>query len=264
MPRHRFAFVALACAAACGGRIAAIDGGSSVAPDDGGPSDATDATTADAGAPEAAPPPCNADAAFDAALCTPPADDTLVADPPVITAAAGGYGTATFVAKGPWASAPELFLHYTETTLPVQTVTQVQSYGSPQSIVFLLQPGTVGVEGTLTVEARVGNIERFAQVTVKVTDCLPWPASTVCSTSRNCGFEGDGCGGLLSCGTCAGATPYCFLGVCQATMPTYCPSSEGLGPNGCEPCAQTRTCRTCTTGRCLGIEDVCTCLPYVP
>jgi hypothetical protein len=253
--------VALAPAGACGGRIASYDAGAGEA---GGLEDAGDATSdvASGGGDADATVACSYDASEDV-LCTPPADDLLEATPPSITVAAGSFGFATFTATGPWAQDPTFYIRYESSTLSLLNYPEVNTYGSPQTILFQVPAASVGQQGTFTVSGNAGNIERKATVSVSVTSCKPWPPSTVCAPSQNCGFEGDGCGGLLSCGTCGGQSPYCFLGVCQSTQPQYCPSGQGLGPGGsCIPCSSTKTCHECSPGGyCVGIQDQCICEP---
>lgn len=248
-------------AVACGGRLAPIDGGALAdsgldATDAMSSADRTDTTDAADGQE---PVPCDYDAS-DEVLCVPPAADQLVADPPSVSFPGGSYGTATFVAKGPWASDPTLTMYYLSSTLPVLNLPEVYTYGSPQTITILIDPKAAGQQGTLTMVARAGNVERTGQVTIDVTNCVPWPPSMVCG-GENCGFQGDGCGGLLSCGMCPAQAPYCYLRKCVANMPTYCPTGQGLGMGGqCVPCAMTRTCLECPAGvQCVGIQDVCIC-----
>ena len=260
----RMAAVVLVCAfaSACGGRLARVDGGDS-APDgaglvdggDGGDDESTSADGNDASAPVE---PCSYDAAVDGPLCTPPPDDLLYASPAVVSVAAGSYGAVTFIASGPWASDPTMFMWFAGSTLQLETNPEVQSYGSPQTLIFLVPSTAAGQTFTITVAGHAGNIQRISEVTVNVTSCVPWPASKVCA-GYECGFEPDNCGGLVSCGTCSGSKPYCFLRQCQAAMPTYCPFGDGYGgPGVCIPCGETMTCRLCT-GVCLGIQDVCIC-----
>jgi hypothetical protein len=251
--------VAIATAGACGGKLAPVDAGVADAQSD----DAGDATAdAEADGNDADGQfVCSYDASEDDP-CTPPANDLLAATPPSITAAAGSFGFAIFTATGPWASDPTFFIQYRSTTLPILNFHEVYTYGSPQTILFELPAGSAGQQGTLTVSGHAGNIERRATVSVTVTSCKPWDPSFVCAPNEDCGYQGDGCGGLLSCGTCGVALPYCFLGTCQSTQPTYCPAGEGLGFGGqCMPCSGTKTCRECVGGYCTGIEDLCICSP---
>jgi hypothetical protein len=221
------------------------------------------ATVADSGAEEAPALPCDYDASgdYDAALCTPPAADVFYADPPVVSVAAGSYGLATFVAAGPWTNDPHIFMRYEGSTLPLRNVVYATSYGTPQSVPFLVSDSAAGQQGTLTMSAHAGNIERIAQVTVNITSCVPDPK--YCD-GNECGFEGDGCGGLQSCGTCGGSTPYCHVFQCGSTPVAECPPGygydiEGNRPNTCIPCAETKSCKTCKGGYCDALNSVCYC-----
>ena len=252
--------VVCALATACGGRLAPVDGGGLSG--DGAPvGDAGDesvfADASDAADASDTTEPCSYDAS-DERLCAPPPDDLLYPTPPVVSVAAGSYGSATFVASGPWSTDPNMYMWVTGYTLQLDTYPQVESYGTPQTVTFLVPQAYAGQSFTMFVAGHAGNIERTTQVTVNVTNCAPLPASTVCA-GYQCGFEDDNCGGLVSCGNCSAPTPYCFLRQCQATMPTYCPYGDGLGPFGaCVPCGESMTCRLCT-GLCVGIQDVCIC-----
>jgi hypothetical protein len=264
MRSDTFPPIVLACAAtsACGGRLVPVD----LAYDagDAAPLDAGDAeTVVDSGEEEAAALPCDYDAYadYDAALCTPPADDVLYANPPVISVAAGSYGLATFVAAGPWTNDPHIFMRYEGSTLPLENLVYATSYGTPQSLPFLVSASAAGQQGTLTVSAHAGNIERVAHVTVSITSCAPHPE--YCS-GMACGFEGDGCGGFQSCGTCSGSTPYCYLFQCVANPVAMCPPGYGYDiednrPMDCIPCAETKSCKTCRGGYCDSLNSVCYC-----
>jgi hypothetical protein len=250
--------LAWAFASACGGLLAPVDGGSSdgsgldAGGDVGDETSSVDANDADASLA------CSYDAASDGPRCAPPPDDLLYASPATVSVAAGSYGTATFVASGPWSTDPGMFMWFVGSTPTLDNDPEIQTYGSPQSLVFLVPSTAAGQELTITVAGYAGNIERTAQVSVNVTSCAPWPASTVCG-SYECGFEPDDCGGLVSCGTCPPSAPYCFLRQCVTTMPTYCPYGQGYGENGsCVPCGTTRTCKQCSAV-CVGIQDVCIC-----
>jgi hypothetical protein len=264
--------IGMACAtiAACRGLLLPVDGGA----DGGHEGDAGDGATSeaeasvvDAGVDGDGTVACDYDAT-DEEPCTPPADDLLIATPPSIVVAAGGWGLATFTATGPWASDPSFYIWYESTTLPVQSVEQVTTYGSPQSIPFLVPLSAVGAQGTVTVKGRAGNVERFASVAVTVTACPPWPPSTVCP-GMECGFQGDGCGGLLSCGTCPPSAPYCWVGHCVSKMPVPCGAGEGFDPDAgeCVPCDQTPQCNPCPdpltmphqTGYCISADSLCIC-----
>jgi hypothetical protein len=221
------------------------------------------ATVVDSGEEEASPLPCDYDASadYDAALCTPPADDVLYANPSVVSVAAGSYGLATFVAAGPWANDPRFFMRYEGSTLSLRNVLYATSYGTPQSLPFLVSVSAAGQQGTLTVSGHAGNIERIAHVTVNVTSCTP--NAQYCS-GMECGFEGDGCGGLTSCGTCGGSTPYCYLFQCVANPVAMCPPGYGYDiednrPMDCIPCAETKSCKKCRGGYCDSLNSICYC-----
>jgi len=217
---------------------------------------------ADVTAPEEAGPACDGDADDDAALCTPPPDDLLIADPPVVTVAAGSYGVARFKATGPWATDPNMFVWFDSATVPMPFTPWVLPNQPPTGFLFQVAPTSSGVQGTFTAVGHDGNIERTASLTVTVTGCQPWDQSMACQ-GYDCGFQADNCGGLVSCGTCSGAAPYCFLGSCTAAPPTYCPDGEGITPTGCIPCSDTRTCTEyCRDARCTGLQDVCFCEPW--
>jgi len=205
---------------------------------------------------------CDGDASYDGALCTPPSDDLLIADPPTITVAAGSYGVAQFEAIGPWASDPNIWISFESATVPMQSSPWVLQNAPPTAFAFQVSSTTTDQDGTLTALGRDGNIERTASVTVHITGCQPWDVATACN-GYDCGYQADNCGGLVTCGTCTGATPYCFLGECQAAQPTYCPDGEGITMQGCVPCSQTRTCFLyCRDGRCEGLQDQCFCAPW--
>jgi hypothetical protein len=265
--------IAVLCAAtaACPGLLAPVDGGADGSGaggmNDGASADA-DASVMEAGEDGDGFVPCDYDAT-DENLCTPPANDLLIADPPSVQVAAGSYGVATFEATGPWASDPTFYIWYETTTLPVEAVQQVTTYGTPQSIPFLVPPSAAGTQGTVTVAGHAGNIERHASVSVNVTTCQPWAPSTVCP-GQECGFQGDGCGGLLSCGTCPASAPYCWVGQCVTSMPVPCPSAgEGFDPDAgkCIPCDQSPACNPCPnpltmphqTGYCISSDSMCIC-----
>jgi hypothetical protein len=220
------------------------------------------AADADAG-PQDTDAACDGDAAYDAALCTPPSADRLVANPPVISVAAGSYGVAQFEALGPWASDPNIWISFQTATVPMQFTPYVLQNAPPTGFVFQVAPSTTDVQGTITALGRDGNIERTATLTVTITGCQPWGQAMACQ-SYDCGFEPDNCGGLVNCGTCSGATPYCFLGTCQAAPPTYCPDGQDLGPGDvCTPCTESRIClHYCQDGRCEGLQDECFCAPW--
>jgi hypothetical protein len=219
-------------------------------------------TGADVTAPEEAGPPCDVDADLDAALCTPPDDDLLIADPPVVTVAAGSYGVARFKATGPWATDPNMFVWFDGASVSLQFTPWVLPNQPPTGFLFQVASTASDVQGTFTAVGHDGNIERTATLTVNVTGCQPWSAAMACQ-SYDCGFQADNCGGLVSCGTCSAAAPYCFLGSCTAATPTYCPDGQGITPSGCIPCSSTRTCIDyCRDARCAGLQDVCFCEPW--
>lgn len=133
---------------------------------------------------------------------------------------------------------------------------------------FLVPPSAAGAQGTVTVAGHAGNIERHASVSVSVTTCKPWPPSMVCP-GQECGYQGDGCGGLLTCGTCPTSKPYCWVGHCLASMPEQCGPGEGFDPDAgvCIPCTQSPVCNPCPdpltmpnqTGYCISADSMCIC-----
>jgi hypothetical protein len=266
----RRAVVVLACAlaSACGGRLAPIDGGAdgdNAIFDAGGDAGADGQSAADAGdasvggdAADGAV-ECSWDASEDDP-CTPPADDLLYADPDVVNVAGASYGLAKFVASGPWVSDPGFYMWFAGSSLPLQNVSMVQTYGSPQSLIFLVPGDEIGQTLTFSVAGHAGNITKVADLTVHVTNCQPWPPSMVCG-GQTCNYQPDDCGGVVSCGMCPPSAPYCFLRQCVTTMPKYCPPGQGTdGHGGCIPCEQTRTCQDCPAGSvCAGVQDVCLC-----
>jgi hypothetical protein len=250
----------LSCGAMTDPLVGVFDGGRSDASvADGSPADAD--ADADTG-PDTGPTSCNGDADYDAALCTAPLDDQLIADPPVITVAAGSASIAQFKAIGPWASDPNMWISFESATIALQGWPSVQPNQPPTGFLIEVPASASDTEGTFTALGRDGNIERSATLVVHVTGCVPWDAATACN-GFNCGYEGDHCGGLVNCGSCPSSAPYCFLGYCQATQPMYCPDGDGITPGlGCEPCTKTMTCRLyCSDGRCVGLQDVCFCAP---
>jgi hypothetical protein len=264
----RRAVVVLACAlaSACGGKLAPTDGGvasggpspeaGTDAGDDALAADASDATDGD----DDAPVECSFDASEDDP-CTPPADDLLYAEPDTASVAGGSYGAANFVASGPWVSDPGFYMWFAGSSLYLPEVSPVRTYGSPQSLFFLVPESAIGQTFTFSVAGHAGNITRVAELTVHVTNCQPWPASMVCA-GYQCDLEPDNCGGLVSCGSCPSSAPYCFLRECVSNMPVYCPPGQGTdGHGGCIPCDTTRTCSECPIGNvCLGVQDVCLCV----
>ncbi len=204
---------------------------------------------------------CILDAAEDVPLCTPPSDDLLFASPAMISVAAGSYGSANFVATGPWSTDPGMYMHYEGSTLDVRNNPYVVSYGTPQSIQFLLPADAEGQTGTLTVSGHLGNIEQTAEVAITVTACIPLTHETVCGTSV-CGGGPDGCGGQIVCGTCDGDTPYCFYGQCISAEPRNCVADYGFDPDAgqCLWCPSTDVCAACALpGFCTSIGDRCLC-----
>jgi hypothetical protein len=271
MQSWKAAAVAIACVAmsACRGLLAPVDGGAD-AGDAGGVSDgaAPEAEApAEAGDGGEAGVACDDDAS-DEVLCAPPADDLLFANPPTIEVAAGSYGAATFVATGPWASDPSMYIWYESSTLPLLSIEQVTTYGSPQSLPFLVAQSAAGGQGTITVSGHAGNIERHATLTVNVTTCVPWAPSFVCA-GQDCGLQGNGCGGLLSCGECAAPTPYCWIGHCVASKPQPCSAGDGFDPDAgaCIPCTESPACNPCPnqvtmphqSGFCISADSMCIC-----
>jgi hypothetical protein len=270
-----FLFLAIvvsgASTSACRGLLAPVDSDAGDAGEaDGGDastasdaeSDAADASIVDAKEPDADS-ACDYDAADDASLCTPPANDLLFANPASIQVAAGSYGLATFVATGPWATDPMMYMHYEGSSFQVRNFPYIMTYGTPQSLSFLVPSTAAGQHGTLTVSGHAGNIERTATVSVTVTSCAP---STAYCVGDQCGFEDDGCGGVISCGTCSGATPSCFVYQCVANGPPPCPAGSGYdvcdgGPctDKCVPCATTHSCEKCGGGYCDSLNNVCFC-----
>ena len=260
------AVVLIACGAATdplilGGPDASttpLDAGS-----DSGDSAPAQDTGADVTVPDEAGPPCDGDADYDAALCVPPSDDQLIADPPVVTVPAGSYGIAQFKATGPWATDPNMWIGFESATVSLQSMPFALPNQPPTGFLFQVATASSDVQGTLTAVGHDGNIERTATLKVIVTGCQPWDEAMACQ-SYDCGYQGDNCGGLVDCGKCSGATPYCFLGSCVATAPTYCPNGQGYDPQtGCIPCMDTRTCfEYCRDGRCTGLQDECFCAPW--
>ncbi len=225
--------------------------------------DAPPDTGVDTSTPEEAGPPCDGDADYDAALCMPPSADQLIADPPTITVSSGSYGVAQFKAIGPWASDPNLWISFLGGTIPLEFSPFVLQNAPPTAFVFQVAPTTSDQQYTFTALGRDGNIERSAAVTVNVTGCQPWDPVTACA-GFTCGAQPDNCGGLVSCGICSGAAPYCLLGSCVATPPDYCPRGEGITPSGCVECNQTSFCNQyCRDQRCSGLQDICFCSPFV-
>jgi hypothetical protein len=238
----------------CRGLLNPIESDASAPTDGGGPSDAsTDAEPSDS---TTSVPPCSVDAAWESGPCVPPADDLLEVSPAVVNVAAGSYGAARIIASGPWASDPSLILAFESSTLPLGSQPIITPYGW---LAFLV-PSSVspGQEGTITVAGFAGNIGRTAQATVHVTDCLPWLQAVACE-SRMCGFQPDGCGGLLTCGSCGSAAPYCWIGQCVTHPFTPCPPGDGFAPDSgdCVPC-----------GACPDFDSDCECqvlpIPLAP
>jgi hypothetical protein len=262
----RMAALALvwASATACGGKLAPVETADGASPGDAG-QDASADTSTD-GAPRDAlaeavvdaGPPCDYDASWDATACTPPDDDTLYADPGVIFVPEGSYGIASFVASGPWASDPGMYVQFESSNVPLHGRPYVMINRPPTSFAFLIPPNVGFQQGSFVVSGHAGNIARIAQATVVITACQPWPQDEACA-GNECGTEPDGCGGMESCGTCGQDAPFCFLGQCVSTQPTYCPDGDGFSDGACVPCETTMLCQQCHTGYCPGHDDVCVC-----
>ncbi len=260
-----------AAAIACGGRLAALDGGAdardAAALGDGVSPDASDGDGGDASADK--PPACTYDASYDDVVpCVAPADDLIFADPPTVQVAAGGRGVVTFYASGPWASDPLFYMRYGGTTLPVLEQPYVPGYGTPITLSFPVSPAVPpGSAWTMTVSGHAGNIQRFASATLVVTACVP---RTENCKGYECGFQEDGCGGVQICGTCddAGATPNCYMNNCVGGQPLpQCPPGEGYdtshGYLACVLCTQLTVCGNgpfgCHGGYCDSLQNVCFC-----
>ena len=117
--------------------------------------------------------------------------------------------------------------------------------------------------------------EVYSEVTVgSPTGTAPWAGDagiltnacctpiTSCPSGDNCGCVSNGCGGTLTCGTCAapqtcggGGTP----NVCGCAPITTCPAPDNCGtiPDGC---GGTLSCGTCTAPTVCG-GNVCGCTP---
>lgn len=268
--RSAATFLAIASTSvACGGLLLP-DGGTDAGPDagsDGRPPDGGVVFPSDAEEEEASLPLCSEDASPDTGPCTPPADDTLYADPPVLSVSAGSYGAANFVAAGPWVNDPSMYVWFEGSTLTLGNYPQVTTYGSPQSILFLTLASEAGQQGTITVEGHAGNIVRTATVTVNVTTCAPWSTYAACGVNA-CGVGPDGCGGLESCGECPSTSPTCYNGQCVAQAPPPCPNGYGYDPSGvcvsCEDCQVNGDGPPCVSvgGTCIAWENLsCVCSP---
>ncbi len=215
---------------------------------DSGTMAAGDASVQDAS--DDAPAACDFDASPDAEPCAVPYGDILYASPGSIMVAAGGYGTVSFIAEGPWASDPTLTITFEGSTLDLIPVSTGAHYGTPQSLVFQAPPMDYGLTGTVTAVGRAGNLAISAFATVYVTNCTPFPEPVACGTYA-CGFQSDGCGGVESCGACSVAAPYCYGGQCIANQPHPCPPGDGFVPDS-------GACAWC--GRfCAAIDNTCVC-----
>jgi hypothetical protein len=111
--------------------------------------------------------------------------------------------------------------------------------------------------------------------------CIPGPPGPVCTPATcvglgdNCGPVGDGCGGLLECGTCSGCqvcggggTPSVCGGAC--CVPTTCaaqgiecgPAGNGCGDElNCGPCPSGETCGGGGKSGICGAIDSGVCVP---
>jgi hypothetical protein len=226
---------------ACGGLVPKepVAPGDASAPHVGDAGDAGEAGDAIADAL----PLCSADATGEAGPCMPPADDVLFPKTMDVNVAAGGFGAATFIGTGPWVNDPLFYIQYQTSSFEVIDDFSVAAIGSPQTVVFQPQSGQAGREGTLTVIGSAGYITRTATVSVHITACQPLSEAVVCMGSE-CGLEPDGCGGVVECGTCSGANPYCWQYQCIPFAPHGCGDLEGFDP---------------TTGNCVlcpcGVKD---------
>jgi hypothetical protein len=145
-----------------------------------------------------------------------------------------------------------MYMRYEGDTLMILDDPYIATYGSPQALSFDVPVWQAGQQGIITVSGHLGNIKRTAQVTVNVTACAPMTMAETC-VGRECGLTLGGCGGEVSCGTCGGATPYCYLYQCIAYPPHTCFPGSGFDPSSgqCEQCNQ-RVCPYC------GLHGICT------
>lgn len=93
-------------------------------------------------------------------------------------------------------------------------------------------------------------------------NCCP---KTACDSGKNCGTQGDGCGGTLACGTCSGDTPVCNgnscgcagAGSCTVSGVTYC-DGRNVGNATCPSlCNSCPSGATCTGGQCKCAQPSC-------
>ena len=82
-----------------------------------------------------------------------------------------------------------------------------------------------------------------------IINCVPFTCATAPNGPYTCGMTGDGCGGVISCGTCS-ITTFCGGGGFN-----QCGGSTGLTPDGGVPCTPTTTCPA--TQNCGQAADGC-------
>jgi hypothetical protein len=275
--RARWALFAVATLAGCGGLVEGVASPGAGAAD----GDVPDAADGPLGATQSAHPgPTSLDAAADvgssfpdaacvvagpfgfsspSGTCPPaPADDHLFFASDSVSVPAGGWGAPTVIATGPWAEDPAhpVYIGFSSFSLETTDVPYVPVSIEPGAEVMFLMPlDSVGEHGTLKVFGTNGPVTTTASVSVTVTTCAPWSLEEACGGAA-CGEAENGCGGMVSCGSCGESAPYCFAGLppygarCIACEPMQCSWGEGFDDKSC-------TCISC--GSCLALDNVCAC-----
>lgn len=91
--------------------------------------------------------------------------------------------------------------------------------------------------------------------TTPIQACTPKTAAQACVGGKNCGWVSNGCGGVVSCGTC-GAGQSCGLGGANICGPNCVPKTcAQLGKNcglSSDGCGATLNCGTCGAGQICG------------
>ncbi len=158
--------------------------------------------------------------------------------PAMPTTAPGG--TIDFTSTG--GVAPVQWFTGVDTTcnMPTGMVQPTCSVIKPNTGVFTAGP----VAGMTQVQALDADGAEF-YVTVNVV-C----PTTTCPTAMNCGSISDGCGGMITCGSCTGNDTCGGAGtanVCGCTPATTCPSGDACG-TASDGCGGMVTCGTCAAG----------------
>jgi hypothetical protein len=93
------------------------------------------------------------------------------------------------------------------------------------------------------------------------TACVLVCSAASCSDlGKNCGSVPDGCGGMLSCGTCAVGYTCTVSNVCACVPSTCAAQGKNCGTIS-DGCGGTLSCGTCSSGYSCSTSNVCACVP---